>query len=215
MQHAMLITCILPIPQVGPGWSCKLDGEQGLRHCHHDQLHAMEPPAGDLLLEPFVVKVLEAELPLARVDEWLKTYQEDPPVDLVRIWPDATLWYEVLIGQRSIASLSDAEVVSLHYVAAGGQQLLAGDIHTAWAQRGTAAQAHICSVPCCHHLSTIMQRTTHLKTWMVPTLTRKRRQARWQLAFTASGRVCRRPHAARGQSSLGAPMPPSAAAHLR
>ena len=114
----------LPLPQSGARWSCSFEGEQGLRHCLHDHLHAMEPALGGTQLRPFVAKVLEAKVPLAKVPDWVKVYEEQPPADLVRMKPEGGLWYEVLTCQRGIDSLSDAEVLGLEYKAAGGQQIL-------------------------------------------------------------------------------------------
>ena len=105
------------------GWTCKLDDHHRHICLSNDSLHATEGPDEEHIVPAFEPVVLTAEpLQLADVPTWLQEYQfdADAPVDLRRIKPDSELWLDVLTRQRSIASLSDDEVLRLRYNATGG-----------------------------------------------------------------------------------------------
>ena len=89
----------------------------GLQHCNPDSLHATGLPPKEKALQQFQPKLLAGSLPVAELQGWLTAYQEDPPCDLLRNKPDSGVWCDVLTGQRSIDSLSDDELLRLHYVA--------------------------------------------------------------------------------------------------
>lgn len=117
-----------PVPttwhvQSGTGFSCKLDDVHGLQHCNPDTLHATGPPPKDKELQQFQATLLAEHLPVAELQGWLTAYQEDPPCDLLRSKPDSGVWCDVLTGQRSIGSLSNDDVLRLHYVASRECQL--------------------------------------------------------------------------------------------
>jgi hypothetical protein len=116
--------------QSGTSWGCKLDGMEGCYPFKEDSLHAIEAPAADKALDPFQPVQLAHSLPLAEVPGWLREYQQDPPVDLVRKKPDSSKWFEVLTCQTSTESLSDEDVSRLRYMAAGGAPTASGQQHS-------------------------------------------------------------------------------------
>ena len=114
--------------QSGSGYSCKLDGVDGLQHCNPDSLHATGPPPKDQELQDFQPKLLAEKLQVPELQGWLTAHQEDPPCDLRRSKPDSGVWCDVLTGQRSINSLTDDEALRLRYVASS-ECLLWGGAH--------------------------------------------------------------------------------------
>ena len=120
-MRSLLLLCRL---QSGEnGFACKLDGIKGKVHCSADSLHATGPPPPDKTLEPFEHKLLAEALPVAELGGFLQGVQEDPPIDLRRSKPDSTVWYDVLTGQRSVATLPDEDILRLRYLVPGGTQL--------------------------------------------------------------------------------------------
>lgn len=115
------------------GWTCKLDGASGAVTIPTERLHATEAPPEDAQqVVPFEASQLEGELPLPTVHAWLEAYADGGsgnttgPIALVRCKPDAALWCDVLLGQRSVEGLSDEDVMRLAYLLTGGGMQGAG-----------------------------------------------------------------------------------------
>jgi hypothetical protein len=129
-----------PYPQVGPGFTCQLDGLKGRTHCPADTLHATGEPPADRVLQSFEPAQLAKELAVGEVPGWLAAYQSDGNVDLRRTKPDSHVRESIFTHQRCPSILSDEEACRLHYAATGGLQGSGGmrqqRQHDKWALEG-------------------------------------------------------------------------------
>ena len=73
------------------------------------------------MLLPFEPVLLRERLPVDSIGSFLTEFmcKTDGQADLVRRRPDSTLWHSVLTRQRTIDSLTDVDVQSLHYLHSG------------------------------------------------------------------------------------------------
>jgi len=118
---AALISGRSHLVQAGDDWQCRLTGEAGMRSLPSDHLHATGAAPLGATVAPFEPVCLAAGLAIAAVPRWLTEYQSAPTtaIDLVLHKPGSRTWLSVLLSERSIGDLSDAEVLSLRHVAAG------------------------------------------------------------------------------------------------
>ena len=81
-------------------------------------------------------------MPLKEIEPWIYAYCSQPghPVRLTRRQPDAQLWFLVMSGQLSIASLTDCQVQGLRY-------LLRGARRTTHVENAVSCYWRM---PCCH-----------------------------------------------------------------